>query len=163
MRDVVETNVCIAANGRNTHASMACQLACIDYLQQLASTKSRDNVLLDKAGLIMGEYDSYLNYRGQPGTGDMFFKFLHDHMYSSNRIERISVLAIDDDARGFEELPANPIDKSDRKFLAVAIKGDGRIVNAMDSDWHEQASFVAQQGVAVTQICPEHGCPLLTA
>lgn len=159
MKVVVETNVCIAANGRNTHASMKCQIASVDCLEKLVSARSRDQVLLDEQGLIFDEYKRHLNFNGQPGVGDVFFKHLHDHMHFADRVRLVAVTSVGDEARGFEELPQNSMDKSDRKFLATALVGKGRVFNALDEDWHEQANFIASLGVKVKQLCPEHGCP----
>ena len=159
MKVVVETNVTIAANGRNTHASLACQYNCVEFLEKLVSTQSRDQVLLDDRGLILNEYKRYLNYRGQPGTGDIFFKVLHDNMHWGNRVKQISVTPVTDEDKGFGELPVNQVDKSDRKFLAVACVGKGHVINAVDTDWHEQAAFITGLCVSVKQLCPEHGCP----
>jgi len=159
MKVVVETNVSIAANGRDTHASLACQFTCVEFLEKLVSSQSRDQVLLDEQGLIFDEYKRHLNYKGQPGVGDMFFKYLHDHMYLDGKVRLVAITPLADEARGFAELPANPVDKSDRKFLVTALVGKGRVFNALDTDWHEQAAFIAALGVKVKQICPEHGCP----
>ena len=40
----------------------------------------------------------------------------------------------EDDRRGFEELPENTFDPSDRKFLAVAIVANAVVLNATDTD-----------------------------
>lgn len=159
MKVVVETNVCIAANGRNTHASLRCQFTCVDTLEKLVSAGSRDQILLDEQGLIFDEYKRHLNFKGQPGVGDMFFKYLHDHMHLAGQVRLVTITPVEDEARGFEELPNNPVDKSDRKFLTTALVGKGRVFNALDKDWHEQAGFIAALGVKVKQLCPEHGCP----
>lgn len=158
MNIVVETNVAIAANGRNTHASLACQYACVEFLEKLTDVKSRDAILLDDGELILEEYKRHLNYRGQPGVGDVFFKYLHNHMYSGNRIKLILVTPNNIETQGFDELPENSLDKSDRKFLAVALVGKGILFNAMDTDWQEQAAFIRNLGGTVEQLCPEHGC-----
>lgn len=158
MNVVVETNVAIAANGRDTHAGLACQYACVDLLEKLTRLKSKYTILLDDCELIVDEYKRHLNYRGQPGIGDAFFKYLHDHKYSGDRVALIRVTQNDDDRRGFDELPENTFDKSDRKFLAVAVVGNGTVFNAMDPDWHEHKNFIAGLGVIVEQLCPEHGC-----
>ncbi|OIQ79845.1 hypothetical protein GALL_384050 [mine drainage metagenome] len=163
MRAVIETNVAIAANGRETHASYACQYSCIEFLEQIVSLKSKDIILLDSYDLILDEYKKYLNFKGQPGVGDIFFKYLHDNMYLNVKIKKINITPADDDTRGFQELPFNQLDKSDRKFLAVALVGLGIVVNAMDSDWHEQIVSINAMGVKVNQLCPEHGCPNPTA
>lgn len=158
MKVVIDTNVPIAANGRNTHAGVDCQVRCIDFLQHLANGRSKVVVALDEGDLLLDEYKRYLNYRGQPGVGDIFFKFLHDHMYGSNRVELVRVTRSADENRGFDELPENALDPSDRKLLAVAVVAGADVVNALDTDWFEQADLLAQLGVPVQQLCPEHGC-----
>lgn len=158
MDAVVDTNVTIAANGRDTHANFACQLACIEFLQELTSSKSDHQVFLDDCELILSEYRSYLNHKGAPGVGDQFYKFLHDNIYTGNKVLRIAITPSNDETRGFNELPINTIDKSDRKFLAVAVVANATIFNALDTDWHNKADFINAQGITVVQLCPEHGC-----
>lgn len=158
MNVVVDTNVPIAANGRDTHVSLACQFACTEFLEKLVSPKSHTSIILDELMLIFDEYRNHLNYKGQPGVGDIFFKHLHDHMYLGKKVKLISITPITDETRGFNELPANPIDKSDRKFLAAAIVAKANIINALDTDWHEKAVFVDSMKIKVQQLCPEHGC-----
>jgi hypothetical protein len=68
----------------------------------------------------------------------------------------VSITPVDDEARGFDELPTNRLDKTDRKFLATAIVSGARIVNALDSDWCEQRNLLAMVGIDVVQLCPEH-------
>jgi len=158
MKIVVDTNVAIAANGRNTHASDKCQLACVELLDQLTSQKSRRTICLDDLDLLLTEYKPHLNFNGQPGVGDAFYKFLHDHKYSGKKVSLVSIKPNDDADRGFDELPVNPVDHSDRKILAIAAVSKAKIVNALDNDWHEQRDFLAGFGVEVVQLCPEHGC-----
>ena len=158
MNVVVDTNVAIAANGRNTHANLACQNECTKFLQELVSARKRTGIVLDEQGLIFAEYSNRLSYRGQPGVGDMFFKYLHDHMYSGGKVRLVSVTPVADESCGFEELPHNSVDKSDRKFLAAAVVANATIVNALDSGWHRQARFVAGLGVKVRQLCPDQAC-----
>lgn len=158
MKVVVDTNVTVVANGRNTHASLGCQYACISFLEGIASTKSRTKIVLDANGLILDEYKGHLSYSGQPGVGDVFFKFLHDQMHQSKKVQLVTISPISDETRGFNELPINPVDMSDRKFLAVAVVSGAEITNAVDTDWHDQRVFVANLHVIVRQLCPEHGC-----
>lgn len=157
MRSVIDCNVPIAANGRNTHAGPACQYSCIELIEAVVSEK-RHVIVLDDIGLLLDEYRPHLHYRGQPGLGDLFFKYLHDHMYGGRRVIQVRITPIEDDDRGFAELPNNTIDKSDRKFLAAALVSGGRIVNALDSDWHEKREEIAALGVPVTELCAEHAC-----
>jgi predicted nucleic acid-binding protein len=160
MKVVVDTNVSIAANGRDTHASHTCQLNCVEFLESIISPSSRSKILLDATGLMLDEYQRHLNYHGQPGVGDVFFKYLYDHMYLDKKVQIVSITQISDENRGFNELPDNAVDKSDRMFLAVARKAGSAIVNAMDTDWHEQREFIAKLGVTIRQLCPEHGCAI---
>jgi hypothetical protein len=48
-RFVIDTNVAIAANGRNTHASEICQLVCIEFLEQYKDL----NIVIDELGFII--------------------------------------------------------------------------------------------------------------
>lgn len=156
MKYVVDTNVAVTANGKCDHASVSCQLACVEFLQGLVS-RAKDKIVLDDRGLILDEYKRRFSYRGQPGVGDAFFKFIHDHMYSGHKVECVAVTPIEDDTRGFEQLPVNNFDASDRKFLAAAVSAHARVANAVDTDWHCKRELVASLQVEVCQICPEHG------
>lgn len=151
---VIDTNVAISANGVNTHASWACQLACIELLQNCKKL----HLAIDKTGLIMDEYQRHLSYAGQPGVGDMFFKYLHDNQYSTHNILMVNITPSDDDRKGFAELPDNHLDMSDRKFLATAVVAKATLVNATDSDWAEQSGLLEALGIAIKQLCPEHRC-----
>lgn len=153
-RIVVDTNVLIVANGRgNPPADYECERTCIKMLEGAA--KGKQVVLLDGSNRIMNEYSDHCSRRGTPGVGDMFFKFLHDHQHSTKKVIHISIQETPDEDGGFANLPANTFDRDDRKFLAVAEAGDGRVVNATDSDWSEHADFIACLGVRVLELCPQ--------
>ncbi len=158
MNVVVDTNVAMAANGRDTHASLTCQYACTEFLEGLVSSRKRSRIILDEPGLIFAEYSNHLNFKGQPGVGDMFFKYLHDHMYLGKKIRLVPITPITDETRGFNELPPNSVDKSDRKFLAAACIAGAAVVNALDSGWYKKADFIAELGVNVRQLCPDQAC-----
>lgn len=151
---VIDTNVAISANGKDTHASLQCQLACIELLEDCQKLL----IAIDKGGLIMEEYAKYLSYKGQPGVGDMFFKYLHDNQYSQNNISRVFITPLSDPKQGFEELPLNKLDPSDRKFLATAVVAKAKIINATDTDWEEQNQLLKKLHIKIDQLCPEHGC-----
>ena len=150
---VVDTNVAIVANGRNTDADLECQLACVEKLQDVCS---RQVVVLDDRDLIFDEYKGRLSFAGGPGVGDVFFKHVHNHLYSETRVRRVRITLCDDDRRGFEELPENGLDRSDRKFLATALVASASILNAKDSDWGEQEALTERLGVQVHQLCPQY-------
>lgn len=158
MKVIVDTNVAIAANGIDTHASLKCQLNCIEFLQALISPSSKNRVAVDDAGVILDEYSRHLSHRGAPGVGDQFFKYLHDNMYLGKKVLVAAITAIDDEKRGFAELPENKLDKSDRKFAALAVATGADIYNALDTDWDEAKELLNQTKIAVKQLCPDH-CP----
>ena len=83
-----------------------------------------------------------------------------DNQYQPTRIHRVQISRVEDDERGFEELPPNAFDRSDRKFLAVAVVANATVVNATDSDWdedwNESAALMSSLGVEVRQLCPQH-------
>ena len=137
-RIVVDTNVLIVANGRDdTPADLKCELACIEMLQE--AVRGKRIILLDASNLIMDEYKTSRSYSGVP-AGNAFFKYLHDYQHSAEKIIHIPIQKTPDKEGGFANLPRNDFDPDDRKFLAVAEAGDGRVVNAVDSDWSEHAA-----------------------
>ncbi len=149
---VVDTNVAIAANGRETHADEECQLVCVEKLESL----EREVVAVDDKGLILEEYQGRLNFSGGPGVGDAFLKHVFDNQYRCEYVRRTEITESDDDRRGFEELPENAFDRSDRKFLAVAVVAKAVVLNATDRDWDERKDLMDSLDVEVEQLCPQH-------
>ncbi|RIW00277.1 hypothetical protein DS957_027355 [Vibrio harveyi] len=150
-KKVIDSNVAIVANGSSPQASIDCELACIELLERCEHL----SICLDQTSLIMDEYAKHLNYAGSPGVGDMFFKYLHDNQYAGKNIELVTITPILAENRGFEELPENRFDPSDRKFLATAVSGGAQVVNATDSDWVEQQELMNQLNITVQQLCPD--------
>ena len=148
---VVDTNVAIVANGRNTHADNLCQLTCVEELESLIKNGT---VAVDIQGLILGEYANHLYWSGRPGVGDAFFKYIADNQYRNDRVRRVPITPTEDDRKGFEELPVNTFDRSDRKFLAVAVVADAAVLNATDSDWSQNRLLMDRLEVEVEQLCP---------
>ena len=90
------------------------------------------------------------------GVGDTFYKHLLNHLYRSDRVQMVAVTPSEDPARGFEELPENAFDASDRKFLGVAVVAKAVVLNATDSDWDEHEALMDRLGVEVSQLCPQY-------
>lgn len=155
---VVDTNVPIVANGRDTHASSACRLIGIDFLEDLVA---KGRIAIDDRGVIFEQYKSYLSFSGQPGVGDLFFKHVFDNMYVSERVERVVVEPIADDRRQFAEFPVDAelasFDRADKVFVAVAraTPRNRDIVNATDGGWAAHRVPLLRHGVAVVELCPE--------
>ena len=152
MKFVVDTNVAIVANGASNSADTHCQLTCVETLEAVVT---RDILAVDDKDDIVQEYARHLDHSGRPGVGDAFYKHVFDNQYRGDRVVRVPVTPSDDD-RGYEELPHNAFDPSDRKFLAVAVVAGATVLNATDSDWEEHASLVEELGVEVCQLCPQH-------
>ena len=155
MAFVVDTNVAVVANGREdeTNVDANCRLTCMERLRALTHG---DVVAIDDQGLILREYGNRLSFSGMPGVGDAFFKHVFNHQYQNEHVQRVAVTPCDDDSRGFEELPENAFDRSDRKFLAVAVVAGACVLNATDSDWREHQALMDQLGVEVRELCPQY-------
>ncbi len=147
---VVDTNVGIAANG-DADVDPTCQLACVDRLEH---AMKNGVVAVDDRGHIFEEYRTHFSFAGGPGMGDVFFKHVHDRQHRGARVRRFPITPLSDDSRGFEELPENTLDPSDRKFLAVAVVARAVVVNATDSDWGEAGDLLQNLGVDVEELCP---------
>ena len=154
---VVDTNVLIIANHRvEIHADMECQLTCVETLESLVA---QGVVAIDDrhgSDCILAEYGRYVNRSGGPGVGDAFYKHVLDTQWMGRQVLRVPVTPSQNDRRGFEELPDNDFDPSDRKFLAVAAVARATVLNATDSDWGEQATLMDTLGIEVRQLCPQH-------
>ena len=150
---VVDTNVAITANGRETHADEQCQLECV---RRLRAVVADEVIAIDDTGSILDEYARNLRWSGQPGAGDAFFKHVFNSQYDFTRVQRVPLNPSEDDRRGFEELPPNTLDRSDRKFLAVAVVARAVVLNATDSDWAEEKALTDELEVEVRQLCPHH-------
>ena len=153
---VVDTNVVMVANNYTSQASATCEIACIEKLDWI-----RDNgiLLLDNMDLIFQEYEPYFSYSGQPGPGDAFFRWLHLNQYNNHHCRTIALTPHDE--REFAEFPSDPelasFDRSDRKFVAVAIASGNapEILNATDTDWWQHHTALQRHGIKVTFLCPE--------
>jgi len=153
MQRVVDTNVAIVANGRQTHASPDCRLAAIEFLNGLID---RGKIILDLAGDMQEEYHRHLNPDGQPGVGDRFFLVVLNS--APRRVVRID-LPKDGSTGVYRDFPSDPalarFDPSDRKFAAAARQTGQPVANATDSDWLDHKVALNANGIAVDFVC---GC-----
>lgn len=153
MRRVVDTNVPIVANGRDTNASVDCRLAAVKFLSRLCL---RGITVLDLGGEIQEEYRRNLNPRGQPGVGDRFYQIiLHS---APSHVERVD-LPIDPLTGEYNDFPRAPalanFDTSDRKFAAAARRCGVPIANATDTGWLDHYPALKANGIMVELVC---GC-----
>lgn len=150
---VIDTNVAIVANGRCTpQADIRCQLHCVE---RIISAIKQETIAIDSSGLILDEYKKRLNFSGAPGVGDKFFKHVFDNQYLNKGVQRFRITPINDESRSFSELPTNCFDRSDRKFLAVAVASNAVVLNATDSGWAQHSKLMVKVGVSVEELCPQ--------
>ena len=154
---ICDTNVLVAANGRNTHADINCQISCTEALTNI---KSNDILILDRNGEIISEYVNNINFSGQPGVGDAFFKHIFDNQSNPHFCLLVDITRIANDT--YAEVPRaideDGFDKSDQKFVAAAISSGENppILNATDSDWYIHREQLGLHGINVQQLCPQH-------
>ncbi len=153
---VVDTNVPITANFKAGQADSECEAACIRALRQVQTER---RTLLDDKWLIIEEYRKHLSHSGQPGLGDAFFKWLWENQANPRHCRYVSITRHAD--REFADFPDDlrlePFDRSDRKFVAVALaSGTGpELLNATDTDWWHDRQALVENGINVVFLCPE--------
>lgn len=157
MRYAIDENVLIVANGDKTpQANDACRAKAIDWLVKIKESKI---TLLDTEGKVLAKYREYCDMKGQPGTGDMFLRFLHENQANTQSVETISLQ--DDATREYIEFPddeeLSTFDRSDRIFVGLVIGSDkaARVLNAVDSDYSHHATALSKHSVKVEELCPD--------
>lgn len=110
---------------------------------------------------IIKEYRANLNAKGQPGAGDVFFKWVLTHEWGGEKVTRVKITPKHNDPEDFLELPASQqgivYDPSDRKFLAVAAAHPEHppLLQSFDSKWWGWQSALSSQGITIHFLC-EH-------
>ncbi len=156
---VVDTNVAVVANGRNTHASEACQLRCITKLQEVVNASQ---IVIDDKGHILNEYHNRLNFNGQPGVGDFFYKHIFNNQGVLKKVRLVTITPMNSSYKEFPSAAAlNKFDNDDRKFVAAALQSNPAsvILNAVDTDWAKFHNQLASHGVKIDYLCPCHVTP----
>lgn len=152
---VVDTNVPITANRRNG-GSYACASACA---QELMALRKSGTLVLDRGGLILAEYRNYLNYKGEPGAGDAFFRWFFNNRGKTDLCREIPITPIAHQWRQFEEFPDDEtlsnFDKADQKFVsaAIAVKQGASVLQASDHKWLNWHNSLEAHGVEVRFLC----------
>ena len=159
---VVDTNVPVVANGRSQQADAACVIACVNLLEKVYNG---GRLVLDAELRILTEYMSNLSMSGQPGAGDLFMKWAWQVQADESRCERVPLTVRGGRENDFDRVPVGSglekFDRSDLKFVAVALgsRFRPRIVNAVDSDWANHYRPLADLGLRIEFICPQHVRP----
>jgi len=144
-RCVIDTNVIVTANKAilgsddgfvNKYPDLI--IKCIKFLDNIKKKNGKIYVALDEDNEIFNEYKTYMNFSGQPGVGDSFFKWLHDIRWSFPETERIKLHKTEN---GYVEFPIlmeqAGVDPSDKKFFAVSNGHPSKpdIYEAVDAKW----------------------------
>lgn len=158
---VVDTNVPKTANlalapGPIPPELTGCVVACIEAIEHVIT---KGKLVLDANDEIFDEYRQQLSMRGQPGVGDRFMKWVHDHRWQLPDQDRVAITLC---GSSYVEFPDHDdlanFDNSDRKFVAVANAHPEKppIMQAVDSKWWGWKRPLAEAGIAVHFLCPEY-------
>jgi hypothetical protein len=141
----------VAANQRDTHASIECGATCAKLLLEI----QRDHLLLeDTADQVWSEYRRYNKPVGQPGVGDRFFRWYMLNRYSEGSVVRVDVGSNASEVSANIPLALQTFDPSDHKWIALFILGPGDVIyNAMDSDYVESAAELTREEISVVELC----------
>ena len=154
---VIDTNVIVVANGKSAQADLKCVRACIESLNEI---HAEGMVVLDDGMQILDEYRRNLSLSGQPGPGNAFFKWVWDNQANESRCERAIIHSKGFSGEDYLEFPSDEelkgFDRSDRKFVAVAIssKRKPEIINAVDPDWWQYKSQLEKHNIRIKFLCP---------
>ena len=155
---VVDTNVAKTANLATqpdvaSDVSDECVMACIEAIEHVIKKKG---LVIDAGDEIFDEYRQQLSMSGQPGMGDSFMKWVHDHRWSLPDSQRVEITKNED---SYNEFPAhdglNNFDKSDHKFAAVSNAHSDKptILQATDSKWWGWKDALSECGITVQFMC----------
>lgn len=151
---VVDTNVGVVANLK-AQASSECALECIRVLRAITR---EGHLVLDAEGRIFAEYIRYMSLAGQPGTGDVFVRWVADNRYNADLCTLVPLTDAEDES--YVEFPSSDdlaaFDPSDRKFVAAAAAhaGNPEIVVALDRGWIRFSQALAATGITLQVLCP---------
>lgn len=96
---VVDTNVLITANGDASHTNYECM---DNSIQKLLLIYNTSKVVLDESSCILAEYQKHLDFKGEPGVGDMFFRWVHDNQANPNICSKVNIQPVDHGCIEFE-------------------------------------------------------------
>jgi hypothetical protein len=156
---LVDTNVPMTANlalqpDKIPPEMPECVLTCVKAIEHITK---RGKLVIDAGNEIYDEYRSNLSMSGQPGVGDGFMKWVHDHQWNPRKTDRVPLTKNGDT---FNEFPQHNglsnFDLSDKKFVAVAYahRENPPILQATDSKWWGWKEPLAEVGIQVIFLCP---------
>jgi hypothetical protein len=158
MKQVIDTNVLLVANGKHDDASPDCTAECIRLLKQA----QQHITVIDDGFRIISEY-LHKTHPNQPkGSGDAFQKWLLQNRCNSSYVDTVKITEKHTDM--FEEFHDQELqdlfDAPDRKFIAVASAhpDSPRILQATDCKWLDWWQRLADLHVHIKFVCPDDIC-----
>jgi len=156
---IIDTNVPITANRaldpKATHEELPCILACVNAVEFVVEN---GGMVIDAGDEIFDEYRTNLKLKGQPGVGDKFVKWVHDHRWSFPPEDRVPITRTGDTYAEFPDHEGlKDFDRSDRKFVAVANAHPDKppILEATDSKWCGWKDSLEEVGITVIFLCKD--------
>ena len=152
---IVDTNVCVVSN-RPQGMPLQCVSNCARCLHEIVT---KGILVMDTGGIVFAEYKRHLSFAGQPGPGDVFFKWMVDNRYRPDRVAQVALTPHAVREGEFAEFPDDPelegFDRDDRVFVALALAHQSRpaIQNASDSDYWHHRDALAKHDVMVNHVC----------
>lgn len=156
---LIDTNVLIIANDYDHESGLECVENCIDFLM-----RARENIIaVDNLDRILGEYRRYVSPSGKPNVGDKFMGWLWQNRSNPDICIQVEIEENTENPNIlFNGIPIDgsfdEFDKSDQKFIAVALNIDdvATLVNASDTDWKKHEEQIRQIGIEIIELCPEY-------
>ena len=151
---VVDTNVAMVANGKST-AGANCTEVCARKLKEI---EERGHVVIDDSFQLLHEYRTNLNFSGQPGVGDRFYRWLFINQGNPSRCTRVHITPTSEGS--YAEFPRHPdlegFDPSDHKFISVAAAHPQKpcVLQAFDTKWWPLRHAFKACGIRITFLCP---------
>ena len=157
----MDTNVPITANHAVKPGDIPKELAnCVhSCVETIESIVNNGGLVMDEGNEIFYEYLGHLSLGGQPGLGNVFMKWVHDHRWNADKITQVRITK---NGGSYDEFPYHiglrNFDPSDRKFVAVANAHSEKppIVQATDSKWLGWEKALAKVGIAVDFLCRDY-------
>ena len=154
---VIDTNVLVVADGKAPQMSDACLNECLIRLERV---KAKEQVVLDDAWMIMGEYQKNLTPNQSPTPGSAFLKWLLQVESVEEHVSRVTLTPLDREQTLFVEFPSDKkleaaFDPADRKFVAAANAHPEKppILESADSKWLGWEDQLNKHGIKVEVLC----------
>ena len=154
---VIDTNVLLVADGRASQMSDACVYECLTRLDRV---KAEQQVVLDDAWIILGEYHNKLSPNQSPTPGSAFLKWLLQVQAVAKHVSSVTITPLNPEQTLFAEFPPDTeleaeFDPADRKFVAAANAHFEKppVLESADSKWLGWEPKLAAHGIRLEFLC----------